>query len=65
MNEWTVILVRQPFMENVRYKFTDKYNATERAYSLARLHPKCTVSVIAASRRIWVHASAFYARKEQ
>jgi hypothetical protein len=64
MNEWKVILIRQPFQENVTYKCVDKPAASTRAYMLSQQHPHCNIAVINSSRRIWVYASAFYARKD-
>jgi len=61
-NEWLVTLVRSPWLHNVTYRHPTKALASQRAYTLAELH-HCTVSVIGASHRIWVHASAYYAKK--
>jgi hypothetical protein len=63
MNEWRVILVRQPFHDNVVWKAKDRPSAEQRAYALTELHGRCSASVIGASKRIWVHATAWYARK--
>jgi hypothetical protein len=62
VDKWKVTLCRSPYKDNVSYWHTDKQSAHERAYTLAELH-RCTVSVINASRHIYVHASAWYARK--
>ena len=59
---WTVILCRQPWLHNVTYKHPTKAQACTRAYTLAELH-SCKVTVADASHRIYVHASAYYARK--
>jgi hypothetical protein len=61
-NEWKVTLCREPFLRNTTWQHKDKPSAMIRAYNLQMIH-NCTVSVINASKRIYVHAAAYYARK--
>jgi len=60
--EWKVTLCREPFLRNTTWQHKDRPSAETRAYHLAELH-SCTVSKINATKRIYVHASAYYARK--
>ena len=61
-NEWKVTLCREPYLRNTTWQHKDKPSAMTRAYHLQELH-SCQVAIINASKRIYVFAKAYYARK--
>jgi len=63
-DKWKVSLIRAPYLANIGYWYNDKPTALSHAYELAEQHRHCTVSVISATHHIYIHASAWYSRKE-
>jgi hypothetical protein len=61
MEQWKVVLLREPYLPNKTWE-DDKSRAFARAYSLVEAH-NCTYNVINASKRIYVFAKAYYAKE--
>jgi hypothetical protein len=61
MEEWKVVLLREPYMPNKVWK-DDKARAFERAYSLANLH-SCQYHIFRDTHKIYVFAKAYYGRE--